>query len=185
MKMKKLTLIVATLFLAFAAATFAQYPISDDTTNPPTGAQRVFLMCFDGTTWDRCRGSDGVLFTRAGGPGTWSCSLDAIGATLTECRPAPGAGLKLYLTDLVIGSTTATAGQFLVRYGTGTNCGTGTTSLLPAAATVARYGYPLNTSAPATLRFATPLGAAANSAICIICVATNTCTVQMSGYTAP
>lgn len=181
--MKKLILVAA---LVFASVALAQHPIADASTNPPTGSQRSFLMCFNGTSWDRCRGAtDGVLYFRLGGPTSWSCSLDGIAATLTECKAAPGAGLKLYLTDLVIGSTTATAGQYLVRYGTGANCGTGTTSFLPAAATVVRYGYPPNTTAPTPLQFLTPLPATANNAICIACVLTNTCTVQMSGYIAP
>lgn len=182
--MKKLLLTLALLLLALPAA--AQNPIADATVNPPTQGQRVFPMTFNGVTWDRLRGSsDGVLYARGGGPVTWSCSLDAIGATLTQCQAAPGAGLRLYLTDLVIQSTTSTAGQYLVRYGTGTNCGTGTASLLPAAATVVRLGYATNAGAASPLQFSTPLAPPANNAICIICVATNTCTVQMSGFTAP
>lgn len=117
----------------------------------------------------------------------WSCGLDNIGATLTQCQPAPAAGLRLYVSDVVIASTTATAGQFLIRYGTGANCVTGTTSLLPSAATVARLPYPANTSAigSTTIHLRTPIAAPAANAVCIICVATNTCTVQMGGYTAP
>lgn len=128
---------------------------------------------------------DGVQFYRFGGPVPWSCSLDAIAATLTQCQAAPGAGLKLYLTDIVAQSTTATAGLFLIRYGTGTNCGTGTTSLLPAAATVVRLAHPANTAAPTSIKLQVPLATAANNAICAVGVATNTLTVQMSGYTAP
>jgi hypothetical protein len=128
---------------------------------------------------------DGVPYVRFGGPVPWTCSLDGIGATLTQCQAAPGAGLKLYLTDLVINSTTATTSNFLVRYGTGANCGTGTTSLLPAAATVVRFTYPSNTAAPLHLSFYTPLSAAANNAICILCTNTNTCVVTMTGFIAP
>lgn len=183
--MKKFT-ILALVVCALAIPAGAQYPIADDTPNPPAQYQRVFPMIFDGTTWDRLRGSDGALFTRpGGGSASWTCSLDNIGATLTECKAAPGAGLKLYVTDIVIQSTTATAGLFLIRYGTGTNCGTGTTSLLPSAATVPRLGYPLNTAAPAVISQTTPIAAAANNAVCIICTVTQTCTVQISGYTAP
>lgn len=128
---------------------------------------------------------DGAQYVRLGGPVPWSCSLDNIGATLTQCQAAPGAGLKLYLTDIMVQSTTAIAGQFLVRFGTGVNCGTGTTSLLPAAATVVRLAYPSNTATATSFSFLTPLSATAANAICILCVVTNTCTVQMSGFTAP
>jgi hypothetical protein len=117
----------------------------------------------------------------------WTCSLDNIGATLTECQRAPEPGMRLYLTDVVINSTTATAGQFLLRTGTGSNCGTGTASLLPSSASVVRLGYPGNATAggPAVLAFETPLAAPSATALCILCVATNTCTVQMAGYLAP
>lgn len=117
----------------------------------------------------------------------WSCGLDNIGATLTQCQAAPAAGLRLYLTDVVVSSTTATAGQFLIRYGTGSNCGTGTTSLLPSAATVVRIPYPPNTSTsgPTRINLRTPVAAPAATAICIICVATNTCVAQLVGYVAP
>lgn len=130
---------------------------------------------------------DGSLYVRQGGPVPWSCSLDNIGATLTQCKAATGAGIKAYVTDIVIASTTATAGQFIIRTGTGSNCGTGTASLFPSAATVVRFPYPGNTSTigSTTIHLVTPLNPPAASAICILCVATNTCTVQMQGYEAP
>lgn len=130
---------------------------------------------------------DHVPYSRLGGPVTWKCSLDNIGATLTQCQAVAGAGLKYYLTDIVIASTTATAGQFLIRTGTGANCVTGTASLFPSAATVVRFPYPGNTSTigSTTIHLITPIDAPAAAAICIICIATQTCTVQMSGYTAP
>lgn len=132
-------------------------------------------------------GLDHVLYTRPGGPVLWACSLDNIGATLTQCIAASGAGLRYYVTDVVIASTTATAGQFLIRTGTGANCGTGTASLFPSAATVVRYPYPGNTSTigSTTIHLSTPVAAPAATAICIICVVTQTCTVQMAGFTAP
>jgi len=116
---------------------------------------------------------------------SWTCSLDGIAATLTECKAARGAGLSLYLTDVVAQSTTAIGGQFLLRTGTGTNCATGTASLLPSAATVVRLAHPANTVEPLLIRFVTPIKTPANSAICVLGVATNTVTIQLSGFTAP
>jgi hypothetical protein len=129
---------------------------------------------------------DGAQYVRDGGPVTWSCGLTAIAATLTQCQAAPGAG-KLYITDIQIVSTTATGGQFLLRYGTGSNCATGTTTLYPniSAQTTGIMSYPGNTVAPYSAQFKVPYAGAAANAICIICVATNTCTVAMSGFTAP
>ena len=115
----------------------------------------------------------------------WACSLDAIGTTLTQCGLAAEPSMRLYVTDIVVGSTTATAGLFLIRAGTGTNCGTDTASVFPSAATVVRFGYPANTAAPATLRFDTPLMGPKGAAICVVCVVTNTCTVQMGGFVSP
>jgi hypothetical protein len=128
---------------------------------------------------------DGALYVRPGGPVSWSCGLDNLGATLTECRAAPGAGLRLYITDIVATSTTATAGQFLLRFGTGTNCGTGTASLYPSAATVVRVPYPGNTVAPFMVAMNTPLAVTANNALCVLATAVNTLTIQINGYTAP
>lgn len=115
----------------------------------------------------------------------WACSVDDVGATLTQCKSAPEPGWRLYLTDVVVTSTTATAGLFLLRTGTDANCGTGTASLAPSAATVQRIPYLGNTGAPTVLQFRTALKAPLASSICIICSATNTCSVQMSGYVAP
>lgn len=107
---------------------------------------------------------------------TWSCSLDNIGATLTQCQAAPAAGQALYITDIIAESTTSVPGLMLLRQGTGSNCATGTASVLPAAATVPRIVYPLQ------LRLATPLKLTAASALCVIGTAVNTLTITVSGY---
>lgn len=128
----------------------------------------------------------------------WSCSLDDVGATLTKCVVSKGSmpydsltQERLYITDLVAQSTTATVGQFILRYGTGTNCGTGTTSLFPAAATVVRFAYPPNTAAPLVIQFANPLivpasVSAATGAehphLCALGIATQTLSLHVGGY---
>ena len=114
----------------------------------------------------------------------WECSLDAVGATLTLCETAKS-GYRMYLTDVVMQSATATGGLMLVRYGTGSACGTGTVSLLPSAAAVPRLAYPANTAATTHINLQTPLSTAKETDICVICTVTNTCTVQLSGYAAP
>ena len=126
--------------------------------------------------------------TSAQSPGrsaSWTCSLTAVAGTLLQCQSAPPPGERLYLTDVTITSDTATAGQFLLRSGTGANCGTGTASLLPSSVTAVALGYPGNASAPASLRFVTPMTLPSASALCVLCVATNTCTVQLGGFLAP
>lgn len=133
-------------------------------------------------------GLDGVLYVRPGSPLLFSGGVTAIAATLTQIVAAPAAGTSLYLTDIVASSDTATAGQMTFRYGTGSNCATGTTTVLPnvASVTTGKIPYPGNTAAyPSIFHFSTPIKLPAANALCIICVATNTCTVTASGFTAP
>lgn len=115
----------------------------------------------------------------------FSCSLNAIAASLTQCQAAPGAGLKLYITSLHVQSTTTTSGTYAVQTGTGTNCGTGTAPLFPSSSTSNRFNAPPTTAGMADLTFPVPLSAAANTAICLVGVATNTISAQITGYIAP
>lgn len=116
----------------------------------------------------------------------WTCSLDDVGATLTRCAIATtDTPVTMYVTTVIGESTTATAGLFLLRYGTGTNCGTGTASLLPSAATVPRLQYPGNAAPPTVIALTTPLKVPAGKDLCLIGSATNTFTGQISGFYGP
>lgn len=128
---------------------------------------------------------DGAQYARPYGPVTWSCGLNAIAASLTQCQAAPGAGLKLYLTDITVQTTTTTSGTYALQTGTGSNCGTGTAALFPVSGTGNRFNAPITTQSASNFSFTTPLVAPANSAICLIGVATNTISIQLQGYTAP
>lgn len=132
-------------------------------------------------------GLNGSMYVRGGGPDTFTCGADNIGATLTQLTGCAGAGsgLKYYITSVVAQSTTATGGQFVLRTGTGTNCGTGTTSILPSAATVARLSAPANTGVGLFIDFPVPIATAANVQICVLGVATNTTTIEVTGFIAP
>lgn len=130
-------------------------------------------------------GLDGVMWVREGGPLLFTGGVTAIAAALSQVVAAPAASTSLYLTDVMVMSDTATAGNFLIRYGTGSNCATGTTSIYPSAGIAVKSMYPGNASAPLMLNFHTPLKIPAANALCILCVATNTCTAQFWGYTAP
>ena len=116
----------------------------------------------------------------------WTCSVDNVGAALVLCQPASAdLSVRRYVTDVVAQSTTATAGQFLLQYGTGTACATGTVSLLPSSATVIRIAAPGNGSAPALVSLRTPLVIPSGKDLCLLGVVTNTVTAQISGYLAP
>ncbi len=125
----------------------------------------------------------------------WSCSLDDIGATLTECIPSRGSmgfvamdRQTLWIDSVVAQSTTATGGLFILRTGRAANCGTATASFLPSSAAVARLSAPANTAPPTviTLKVPLPIPPDPNPAnehprLCVLGVATNTFTGQISG----
>ena len=128
---------------------------------------------------------------------TWSCSVDAVAAALTQCIPTKASRSlqtldrqQLFIVSIVAQSTTGTAGQFLLQYGTTTDCAAGTVSLFPSAATVVRIAAPANTAAPAVINFPSqaPLivpaapGNTEHPRLCLLGVATNTITAQISGY---
>lgn len=128
--------------------------------------------------------------TRAGSV-FFTCSVDNIGATLTLCQSAPVLNQRLYITDIVAQSTTATAGLMLLQTGTaqaigGTaNCGTGTLSLYPSSAAVPRIAYNANTGPPTVVSLQMPIVVTQNKDLCVIGTAVNTVTLQITGYVAP
>src|SRR4051812_24728736 len=50
-------------------------------------------------------------------------------ATLTEVVAAPASG-SIYVRGVFVEKSTGAAGTYTLKYGTGTNCGTGTTTIL-------------------------------------------------------
>lgn len=115
---------------------------------------------------------------------TFSCFVAASTAvTITafggSCV-APGAGLSLYLTDVLFASSSAAgtaADSFpTIKTGTGGTCGTGTAVRWAA----------LNAANTAVIQqFTTPIKMPANSEICWIDTTAGTRTVTVSGYIAP
>ena len=115
---------------------------------------------------------------------SFECALDAVDNNTTQCQAAPASGEALYIKRLDAQSTTTTPGLFLIGYGTGTNCGTGTTVLFPSRSSVVRYQYPASTSPMLHLTFDPPLRVPKEKALCVLAVATNTMTVHIGGYIA-
>lgn len=113
----------------------------------------------------------------------WDCALTGLAAALTQCQAAPASG-RLYITDITVDTTTATAGTYLVEYGTGANCATGTTKLYPSANGPAGWTAPV-LGAPQKINFTTPLQPAALNAVCVLGTATNTINVELEGFIAP
>jgi hypothetical protein len=119
----------------------------------------------------------GALFTRPGGSGAWSAFQSALSTTLTQLLAAPAGGMQIWITDIEVQSTTTTASTFQLKYGTGSNCGTGTTVASPL------YVSPANTANPTVVSRNMAFSIPAANAICGVCgSATNTCFAHVSGF---
>jgi len=57
-------------------------------------------------------------------------SAEVTNTTVTQVVAAPAAGLSIYVRGIVVTKSVAATGAVTLVYGTGTNCGTGTTTLL-------------------------------------------------------
>lgn len=113
----------------------------------------------------------------------WDCALTGLAASLTQCQAAPATG-RLYITDITVDTTTATAGTYLIEFGTGVNCATGTTKLYPSANGPAGWTAPV-LGAPQKINFTVPLQPAALNAVCVIGTVTNTVNIELEGFVAP
>lgn len=127
-------------------------------------------------------GLDHVLYSRMGGPVVFSCFKEAITAT-TECQAASGAGLKNYVTSVSCSNEAATVQTVDVIFGTGINCGTGTTALTHKfqMGTVATTTSPLWISQT----FLTPLNPTAANAICVRPANATAFGCTITGFIAP
>lgn len=117
----------------------------------------------------------------------FECSFNSVAATLTQltgCAGA-GAGLRYYITDVAIQTTTTTSGTYAFQTGTGANCGTGTAALFPVSATGNRFNAVITSNGVSVMNFLTPLQTGANVQVCVIGVATNTVSGQVKGFIAP
>jgi len=95
------------------------------------GAQYWLVEPGDGTQGE-IQISDGVGAHGAGVLQTaelFTLSTAVASASLTQVVAAPSAGVSVYVGRLLIEKATASTGSVTVEYGTGVNCGTGTTVL--------------------------------------------------------
>jgi len=112
----------------------------------------------------------GRQFVETAHPNHWHVSADYASAqTNTTVKAAPGAGLKLYITDIVI-SNGATAGNITLLDGSG---GSVVFELYPAV------------SGGAAMPWRTPIDLTANTLLAITSTTVTTHSVTISGYTAP
>lgn len=112
----------------------------------------------------------GRQFVETAHPNFWTASADYASAqTNTSVKAAPGAGLKLYITDIII-SNGATAGNITLLNGSG--------------GTVITEGYFAITGGLA-MPFRTPIALSANTALVITSTTVTTHSVTINGYIAP
>lgn len=150
------------------------------TGSPPTASSThngVSLMC-DIT---------GATYVRLGSSQPFRCALNALGTTLTQCGSTAVNPYHIYVTDITVISTTATGAGFAAEFGTGTNCGTGTTFLYPFAAAIASWTVPANTGNAEQFHFTEPIEVTvANGELCAVGTsATNTLAIEFDGFLAP
>ena len=120
--------------------------------------------------------------------GRFTANVGDIGATLTEIQAAPASNVAHHVVTIALGSSTATAGAFALRAGTGTNCGTNPVGVFPqpgVASPTLTMPYPANTVQPYVMTFAPPIRLPLGNALCIIGTATNLARGSVSGFTAP
>lgn len=125
----------------------------------------------------------GDLFVRQGSSNPYSCLVTLSTLTTTQCEAAPAAGLRAYVTSILIWTTTAGSATTLkVEYGTGSNCVTGPTVISSTFANTAT-GQNVSWSDGG----AAGLVPATANAICVVQAGTTagTSVVQLSGFVAP
>jgi hypothetical protein len=93
----------------------------------------------------------------------------------TECQAAPAAGLRNYVTDVVVSNNVGTAQTLKLVTGTGTNCGTGTADLTHAVQFGAAVGNWDHT-------YSTPLKPPTASAVCVTPSAATSYSATIVGF---
>ena len=98
-----------------------------------------------------------------------------VGAAIGQVVPAPGTGsAKIYICSFTITNTGATVNTVTFQYGTGTNCGTGTTTFGPTIDVAATSTF--TEGADTFHGFVTPIGGQA------VCVTPNVASAVVTIY---
>ncbi|HEY3972322.1 MAG TPA: hypothetical protein VGM18_04910 [Candidatus Sulfotelmatobacter sp.] len=122
----------------------------------------------------------GNLFVRTGSSQPFSAFITLSTNTTTQIEATPGAGLTLYVTNVVFNTRTAGSATTLqLVQGTGTNCATGQTTLTPT--------FPDTAVSVSQLNLNSPLVPVAANAICATQAGTTagTADVLITGFVAP
>ena len=126
--------------------------------------------------------TEGVTYVQEGGPLRFSCFVQAV-TVMTQCRAAPAAGLRAYVTSVSMSNLAATVQTLDVVFGTGVNCATAPTALTHKW----QFGTNALTTSPFVVahHFPTPLVPTAANAICVRPSAATSFGATITGFIAP
>jgi hypothetical protein len=127
--------------------------------------------------------TEGTTFIQLGGANQFSCFVPSSTTVTTQCQAAPAAGLRAYVTHVSLSNAAATVQTLDIVYGTGTNCGTGTTAITHKW----QMGTNATTTSPQSLEatFNNPLVPVAANAICVRPSAATAFGATLTGFIAP
>lgn len=177
MQVQRVLAIVALIFLLPALASAQVMPVQGGTANNTAIIENPTLsggetltpgsnptVATSGNKRQILLDTEGIQFVRPGSSNPFSCFVEAVSVT-TQCQAAPGAGLKAYVTGIVLSNEAATVQSLDIVYGTGSNCVTGITAISHKMqmGTVATTTSPFVIGVP----LVTPLVPAAANAICV------------------
>ena len=173
---------------ALAFFLLALYPLPSFAQTPPIGCEVVNqnsgnpLSKTQFTVRRAICTPEGVLYVIPTAPNNASCFLEAVTVT-TQCFAAPGAGLRWYITAIVLSNDAATVQSLDIVFGTGANCVTG----LTAATHKFQMGTLATTTSPfvIALNFNNSFFVTSNNAVCVRPSAATAFGATMLGYIAP
>jgi len=126
--------------------------------------------------------TEGAMFVQEGNSNRFSCIVPSTTTVTTQCQAAPGAGLRAYVTGVVLVNAVTTAQSIDVVFGTGANCVTGTTALTAKWFWIGATETGMLT---ANAIFLTPLVPTAATAICVRPTAATAFGATITGFIAP
>lgn len=145
--------------------------MSDGTSNPSVQALGAYLSTYDGSGWNRVQPTKPVPVYQIQ-PALWSYHENSSSAlTDQSVKAAPGAGLSIYITDIVFSTGAATACNIFFEEGS-------TTILGP-------YYLEATAGRGMAIQFATPKKVTANTALTVTTSAAIAHGLDVHGFVAP
>ena len=168
---------------AFDAANNAAEPANVLSTGLETIAQGTQPTAATAANIRRVLGStEGVQYVQEGNSNRFSCFVASTATVTTQCQAAPAAGLRAYVTSVVLTNAVITAQSIDIVFGTGAACATGITALTHKLFWV---GATESGNQDRAAAFPTPLVPTAANAICVRPTAATAFGATLTGFIAP